>query len=368
MANDQLNSSGPIPDRDDLSQRVLDSLAAEIAVLDKNGTIIAVNRAWKQFAKENGGTPERTGVGVNYFDICGDASDEDSIAGELVSRGIQQVLDGSRDVFQFEYPCHSSDKQRWFLLYVTRVDAAEPLVVTTHLSITERKLTEQRLVVAERLAAIGEAMKGLSHEGRNALQRAQAHIGLLQFQLEDDPSAIELLERIGKAQHHLLELYEEVKNYAAPILLQREPCDLRKLVEQVWTKTESNFTGIRLSTSFHTDDLTCNIDRRAISQVLKQVFKNALESVGNSPEIQVASCADQLEGLPAITLIVSDNGGGVSEEDRQQVFQPFFTTKTRGTGLGLAVCKRIVLEHGGNIYFGSPRRGGASVYITLPVK
>ncbi len=294
--------------------------------------------------------------------------DEDLLAGEVVRRGIEKVLDGSQEDFQFEYPCHSPDKQRWFLLYVTRVDAAEPLVVTTHLSITQRKLTEQRLVVVERLAAIGEAMQGLSHEGRNAIQRAQAHIGLLQFQLEDNPTAVELLERIEEAQDHLLGLYEEVKNYAAPILLQREPCNLRRLIEQIETTTASKSPTVRFRNSFHRDELTCNIDRQAIAQVLKQVVKNAMESGSASPEIEFASDADQLDGLPAITVIISDNGVGVSEQDQQQLFKPFFTTKTRGTGLGLAVCKRIILEHDGKIEFGTPRLGGASLYVTLPVK
>lgn len=366
MANFTLSSESPIRGAENLSQRVLDSLTAEVAVLDQSGTIIAVNKAWSQFAADNGGTVEKTGVGANYLEVCRSPAGEDAHDGERVGRGIEQVLSGSLDVFKFEYACHSATIKRWFLLHVSRLDASDSFVVMTHMSITERKLTERRLVVAERLAAIGEAMNGLSHEGRNALQRAQAHIALLRTHAQHNPESLDLLQKIEDAQDHMLGLYEEVKSYASPIKLQIQPYDLGKLVEEVWEEFASTDRPVNIRQSSRTRDLTCNIDAKAIGDVLRAVFQNALAAAIVEPKIEAQLFDDVLDGRPAVTIVVSDDGAGVPVAHREQVFQPFYTTKTRGTGLGLALAKRIVLQHKGQIDFGRPRLAGASVYISLP--
>ena len=77
---------------------------------------------------------------------------------------------------------------------------------------------------------------------------------------------------------------------------------------------------------------------------------------------------DELDGSPALTVIISDNGPGISGENREKVFEPFYTTKLRGTGLGLAISRRILLGHGGQIHVGVPRCGGTSICITLPTE
>ena len=351
-----------------LSQRVLDSLTAEIAVLDRNGTIVAVNEAWCRFALDNGGTEDATGVGVNYLDICNAADGEDAYAGQQVAAGIKQVLEGTEDVFKFEYPCHSATKKRWFLLYVSRLCATDCYAVTTHLSITERKTAEQKLVVAERLAAIGEAMKGLSHEGRNALQRAQAHIALLRTHVDDNSEAIELLEKIENAQDKMIGLYEEVRRYASPINMKIEACDLGQLVDSVWKEVAATDRPISFSQSAATGNPVCEFDIDSISYVFQVLFHNALAATTDNARIEVTLSDDEIHGQPAISIVVSDNGTGIPEEDWEQVFQPFYTTKTQGTGLGLALARRIVLQHHGNLRFGEPRLSGASAYLTLPRK
>ncbi len=278
IADDRENSKDRSQERRELSWQVLDSLTAGIAVLDQSGTILAVNDAWKQFCFENEGSPEKTGIGVNYLEVCHSAKGEDSELAERAGRGIEEVLNGTRDVFKLEYPCHSRTQQRWFLLYVSRLKDNTQGVVTVHLSITDRKLVERQLVESERLAAIGQAMEGLSHEGRNALQRAQASIDLLRFHVLQDYEALKLVERIENAQRHLLSLYEEVRSYAAPIRLNRKRCRLDQLVQQVWVNIACRSTEARFSHVPSSDDLTCEADAAAISEILQLVFENALTS------------------------------------------------------------------------------------------
>ncbi len=364
----QANSNSVVPAgaERELPRLVLDSLLAEIAVLDKRGNIVAVNDAWKQFANENGGTTEATGVGANYLEICRSAGDNEFFLADSAYRGIKRVLDGSQSTFMLEYPCHSPTEERWFLLYVSRLKSTEPYVVTAHVSITQRKRTEQRLLVAERLAAIGEAMQGLSHEGRNALQRAQASMELLRLHIEGDSEALQLLERIEKAHGHLLGLYEEVRSYAAPIALCRQPVMLNELVDEVCKSFKSQSPTVNFSHLACEHDLSCNLDPTAMRQVLQLVLDNALAEEAQSREIEISYPDGTSDDAPDLTVVISDDGIGVPEQDWETVFRPFCTTKLRGTGLGLAVCKRIVSAHGGRIGLITPRLGGTSVSITLP--
>src|SRR6185295_1735254 len=94
--------------------------------------------------------------------------------------------------------------------------------VATQRDITERKMADERMLQAQRLAAIGEMVTGLAHESRNALQRSMACLETLATEVEDRPEALDLVRRVQKAHNHLQHLYEEVRNYAAPMNLSCE--------------------------------------------------------------------------------------------------------------------------------------------------
>ena len=368
MTEDSLPSRSQDLDPLDLRVRVLDSVTAEIAVLDVYGEIVYVNDAWRDFADSNGGTPQATGVGANYLDVCRRSAGEDSPGAEEAYRGIQDVLLGAKDYFVLEYPCHSSTSKRWFLLYVSRLKGTQDFAVASHVSITERKMMEERLVMSERLAAIGQAMEGLSHEGRKSLQRSQASLDLLRQHLADDQDALKLLERVGQAQDRLLGVYEDVRNYAAPISIRYEACRLDEVVTAVMSEMALQRPPVRLSHTPLAGTREVEVDVLAIRQVLRLVLDNAVEASDPNSEVNVSYLASDLDGSPAVTIIVSDEGPGVPENRRDEVFEPFCTTKPNGTGLGLAICRRIVAAHGGMIRFGDPLLGGASIYITLPVR
>ncbi len=135
-----------------LNQAVLDSLTSNIAVLDQNGRIIAVNQAWKDFAQNNNsaGTPfESLHVGAQYLEVCrpsSEAGDEDASA---AMRGIHQILSKERTSFQHEYPCHSPTEQRWFLMNVTPLASEGGGAVVAHIDITPRRQAEAALRASE---------------------------------------------------------------------------------------------------------------------------------------------------------------------------------------------------------------------------
>ena len=122
---------------------VLDALTANIAVLDPNGIIVAVNARWQAFAKANQLSDEAMSVGANYLEICRMARADPNA--RAAAEGIRDVMKGFRSNFYHEYPCHSPDEKRWFALRASPLVDYPHFVVVSHENITERILAESAI-------------------------------------------------------------------------------------------------------------------------------------------------------------------------------------------------------------------------------
>jgi PAS domain S-box-containing protein len=244
-----------------------------------------------------------------------------------------------------------------------------PAVLKVGQDITFLKQAQERALQAERLAAIGEMVTGLAHESRNALQRSQACLEMLALVVRDRPEALDLINRIQKAQDHLHTLYEDVRGYAAPIQLDKAVCDLKQVWREAWNHLESARADRRAALVEQIDgtDLSCIADPFRLEQVFRNVLDNALAAGPSPGVVEIRADEDRLQGQPAIRVAIRDDGPGIPPERRPRVFDPFFTTKARGTGLGMPIARRIVEAHGGRIGIDDDRGGpGATFLITLP--
>ncbi len=233
----------------------------------------------------------------------------------------------------------------------------------------ELKEAELRALQAERLAAIGEVYTGLAHESRNALQRSQACLERLAKRVRDRPDALDLIARVQQAQDHLQQLYEEVRNYAAPLNhLEQEERALSEILQSAWNDLalQRKNRNARLVQEDKGLDLRCAVDCRRISQVFRNILENALSACGDPVEIKAQWLEKHLEGRPALQVAIRDNGPGLTPEARQRIFEPFYTTKTQGTGLGMAIARRILEAHGGRIAVGEAPGPGAEIIVILP--
>lgn len=240
--------------------------------------------------------------------------------------------------------------------------------VGAFLDVTERKRTQERRLQRERLAAIGETMTGLVHESRNALQRSKACLEMLALEVEDRPEALNLVARIQNAQDYMQQLYEEVREYAAPVNLRRELCDLARVWRDTWSDLAHLRDGkqVELREEFELENRMSNIDRFAMGQVFRNILENAISVSPPAGEICIRCCETRFHNHPAIGVAICDQGPGLSEEQHKRIFEPFFTTKSKGTGLGMAIAQRIVESHGGQISLGPAGRRGAEIIVILP--
>src|SRR5271157_3125035 len=339
-------------------QALLNHATAVISLKDAENRYLMVNRQFVLVC----GVPGESILGQTDFDLfpCERA--------EQLRVQDRAVLETGR-AMQWENVIPHADGPRTYLCTKFPVrdgDGASYAVGGFAIDITELKHAQRRALQAERLAAIGQMVAGLAHESRNALQRGQACLEMLSRRLTG-PEALDLVAGIQEAQDDLHRLYEEVRSYAAPVLLERRRCHLRDVLHEAWARLESTRQGreARLSERGLPAPV-CQGDHFHLEQVFRNILDNALAACHDPVEIDIGWAEVDCDGQPAVRVAVRDHGPGLTAEQRRNLFEPFYTTKTRGTGLGLAIARRIVETHGGRIDVGPGDGRGTTILITLP--
>ena len=240
--------------------------------------------------------------------------------------------------------------------------------VSIHHDITRRKLSEERLLQSERLAAIGQTIAGLAHESRNALQRSKACLEMLRDSVGGNTEALDFIGRAQKAQDHLQHLYEEVCGYAAPISPQRDDVDLAEVWRESWSHLvqSRDHKNVQMEEKLENQDLRCAVDRHCMLQLFRNILENAIYACPDPGKIVIRCNATEWAARPALRISFWNDGPPFTPDERARIFDPFFTTKTHGTGLGMAIAQRIVSAHDGWIAVGETANRGAEVVIILP--
>ena len=238
---------------------------------------------------------------------------------------------------------------------------------------SDLRAAQQRLIQSERLTAIGQMMTGLAHESRNALQRSRACLDMLELDLQSSPDQHDLVKRTRSALVELQVLYEEVRSYAAPIQLERSRQSIRELCEETWLNLREQWQTRHIDLVASCDACpVVSCDKQRICQVLRNIFENSFAVSPNGSSIFVDCRTSQRDQSSFAQISITDQGPGLNEEQRLRMFEPFYTTKTRGTGLGMAICHRIIDSHGGRIFVGTgiesdDEKTGAVIVVELPV-
>jgi PAS domain S-box-containing protein len=233
------------------------------------------------------------------------------------------------------------------------------------LDVTAQREMRARLVERERLAAVGEMAAHVAHEVRNPLAGIRAACEVL-FLEKDPPS--ETAEIGGQVLHQIDRLDQtvtELLQFASPRAVEAVATDLNELIDRVISifREHPASRDVRIERDLAPELPTTEIDPRQFEQVLYNLLLNAAQAMEGPGYVAVTTARDD-EG---VEIRVRDTGPGLSEEIREKLFQPFFTTRTEGTGLGLAVARKIVMSHRGTIDVRNAPDGGAEFRIRIPL-
>jgi nitrogen fixation/metabolism regulation signal transduction histidine kinase len=234
----------------------------------------------------------------------------------------------------------------------------------------ELAFTAEQLAQSERESAWREMAKQVAHEIKNPLTPMKLSIQqLLRTYDPSDPNSRAKLERVAQSIIEQIDalttIANEFSNFAKLPQLKRSEVDLPELCRNVLAIFESEYSCSFTFTCSESVPLV-NGDREQLMRVLNNLIKNAVQAIPESRKGEIELTVTVQSEY--ITVSVKDNGVGISKEERSKLFVPYFTTKSTGTGLGLAMVKQIIENHGGSVYVASEKGKGSTFTFELPLK
>ncbi|WP_422926297.1 PAS domain S-box protein [Singulisphaera sp. PoT] len=346
----------------DFIEGLIEAAPAMVLVLDPAGRIRRSNR----FAEDLCGYPAGSLSNRDFFETLLPAREKASLREAFVHSNGDTLATGTSNTIITRGG--QEREVRWSHRILKDAESKVTGILAIGQDITDLREAQERALRAERLAAIGQMVAGLAHESRNALQRSQACLEMLALHVQDRPKALDLITRLQRAQDDLHYLYEGVREYAAPIRLERCICNLAEVWHEAWATLEPLHAGrsARLREDCDGTHLGCAADPFRLGQVFRNIFENSLAACRDPVEVDIGCSDTKLNGQSAVKIAICDNGPGLGAQDLDRIFEPFYTTKTKGTGLGMAIVRRIIDAHGGTIEVGTRVDRGAEFIITLP--
>jgi PAS domain S-box-containing protein len=288
---------------------------------------------------------------------------------------VSALWNEGRHAFEYRF-LHKDGTYRWIReeAEVIRDPDGKPTEVMGYWTdVTERKQMEDKLVKAERLSAIGETVMMVGHDLRNPLQVLMNSVALWeeictsmppeQKQLSYESSVNRLLERIERQLEYMNKIVSDLQDYARPIKPELIGVDVLSFAKETLS-TIPIPKNIEVSVKPGSDATLVMLDPAMMKRVLTNLITNAIQAMPNGGALKIGMSTTK----DTVSIEVADTGVGISEENLAKIFQPLFTTKSKGQGLGLPVCKRLVEGHGGSIEVKSKVGEGTTFTIDLPLK
>jgi PAS domain S-box-containing protein len=233
--------------------------------------------------------------------------------------------------------------------------------------LTELAALQQQVQLKENLAALGELSAGIAHEFKNALATISGYAQMIRAEAATG-EAPDYAERILEQTQNITHVVTEFLKYARPLDISNEPVSLQAVVERVVSEVAEASPQIRIR---HEGPLgSVAGDEGLLRQALLNLARNAAEACvgatnGGRVLLRGEIARGEDNGFQRVTIF--DNGPGIPPAAMAKLFRPFFTTKDNGTGLGLAVVQKIIVQHGGQVEARNRPEGGAAFIVTLPV-
>lgn len=243
----------------------------------------------------------------------------------------------------------------------------DALAVVIH-DITKERQAEEQLLQSEKLAAIGQLAAGIAHEIRNPLTTVSGLLSILSTASSEKQS--EYISVMSGELMRISGIVTDMLALAKPQPDEFRPMNIGKLVEDVYHLMHAEVLmhgaqfSLQVSESIGTAIISGQEHR--LKQVVINLVKNAIDALADAPHKSISINAERNADTDSVLIIIEDTGIGITEQQLQRLFDPFYTTKAHGTGLGLHICNQIVTHHQGNLRFDSELGIGTTVTVTLP--
>ena len=262
--------------------------------------------------------------------------------------------------------------------------------------------TQEKLIKAERLSTAGEMSAVIAHEARNSLTSVKMILQMLREKLPDNRKLLRSVYIALDSIAHLEGTVNQLLQFSRPEPLKLRPCSIRALVLEVFELMQAEMAkrNIKITMDLRIDLETLFLDETRLKEALVNLLMNAADSIQKEGAIRIAVTRYQLQrkiydrfaflphsyrndaepqseknrdivlqpGTDVLSITITDNGSGIPDEIADQIFNPFFTTKTKGTGLGLPLVRRIANEHGGTVIFSHASGSGAQFELIIPIR
>ncbi len=339
---------------------IVDQMDHEILFLDDRGEVIDMNLP----VLERTGLPKKSLAGSYYADVFAIAANNGQGAWD---DPLTRTLETGRPAEAVASNVDDDGRVRYFRIYTTPIsdeDGTVSHVVAVRRDITRRRHMESRLQQAEKLASIGELSTYMAHEIRNPLFSISGFANSLMRSSGVDDKAREKIAIILDESRRLDEILKSLMNFTRPTEAQVTEVDLNELVRsslEVMTLPCDNQCVVQ-SVELEENLPRVRANPDLIKQCLINLIKNAIEAMDGGGRLLVTTTLND----DYVTLTVEDTGHGIPLEIRDKIFSPFFSTRDKGAGLGLAQTRKIVDELGGRVDLSSVEGVGTKVTLHLP--
>jgi PAS domain S-box-containing protein len=341
-----------------LSEAVTRNMPAGLLLVNATGLITSVNPA-----AENA-----LGVRTLAYRRYTEALGPDSALARLLTRCLEDARTFRREEIEYTTPAGELRQLGVTISPILHGPRKVSGAICLLSDLTELTLLQKQMRLKENLATLGELSAGIAHEFKNSLATISGYAQMIRSEAADGDVA-ENAARILEQTRALTHVVTEFLKFARPLDLADEQVAMRPLVVRVAAEVREAIPHVEVA--IEGDFLEVAGDEGLLRQALLNLARNAAEAVSSQPfggRVTVHGAIERSGRRSVQRISIADNGPGIPAEDLSKIFVPFYTTKANGTGLGLAVVQKIVVQHGGAVEARNQPEGGAEFVLWLPLR
>ena len=341
-----------------LSEAVTHNMPAGLLLVNSAGLVTSANPAAEL----------ALGVKALAFRRYSEVLGADSRLSQLIAGCLEQGRTYRREEVEYMAPTHELRQLGVTISPILRGSSEVTGAICLLSDLTELAALQKQMHMKENLAALGELSAGIAHEFKNALATISGYAQMIRSEAKPGTEIREHGEKILDQTRALTHVVTEFLKFARPLELADEQVTLRPLIERILTEVSEVVPGVPITCEGEFSDVSG--DDALLRQAILNLARNAAEAAVDNPgggRVIIRGEIEQSGAMPGQRISISDNGPGIPADALTKIFMPFYTTKTNGTGLGLAVVQKIVVQHGGTIEARNQSQGGAEFIVWLPI-